>query len=221
MKVDYVQIKYTLKDIEKIFPSTMEEKSKLISLDSRSLLQEVEEKKKIDDYVKRTVLTGGTNYNWLITLSGQIYHITPENKSSKNSLFELFSERISKEIPEYCPQYKVDTKNPEKYPDDVITSICLEEDPNNVLEAPSGDQKRSFINLLAYLLKSDELSSSKIINRNEIPKLQYIKDSIGEKAYKNKISELVVASAYAYFITKKESEIILNKTSDLDMSANN
>ena len=218
MAVDYIQIQYDFKDIEKIFSSTMEEKSKLVSLDSKSFLQGVDEETKIADYIKRTVLTGGTSYNWIITLSGKIYHVTPENKSAKSSLFELFSERISREIPEYCPQYKIDVNNLEKYPDDVITSVCLEENPNDVLSVPTRDQKSALIHLLAYLIKENNLTASKIINRNEIPKLQHVKRNIGEKAYKNNMTELVIAVTYAYIATKKESEIKLNKISDLNIS---
>lgn len=218
MNIEYVQIKYDVKNIEKIFPSTMEENSRLISLDSRSFLQDTDEKNKIVDYLKRIVLTGGTSYNWIISLTGKIYHITPDNKSAKNSLFEFFSERISKELPDYCPQFKIDTNNPDKYPDDVITSICLEEDPNDVTKVPSGDQRDSFINLLAYFIKNNNITASKLINRNEIPKLQHVKDGIGEKAYKADITSLVVASTYSYLLTKKESEIVLVKTSDLEIS---
>lgn len=214
MNIDFIQTKYDDKIIEKIFPSEMENKSKLISLDSRSFIGDNDEDK-MNDYLKRSVLLGGITYNWIITLSGKIYHITPQNKASNSSLFELFSERISREIPEYCPQYKIDSKTLERNPNNVISSICLEEDPNDILSAPSGDQKSALINLLAYLIKTNDLSSSKIINRDIIPKIQYIKDSIGEKAYKNNMLELITTVAYAYLITKKESEINLVEISDI------
>lgn len=218
MNIKYIQINYDGKNINDIFPCK-KENPELITVDSfqfNNLHGKIFEKSEdmIKDYINREINTNnklGIYWDWIITKDGKLYKITPDEKAAHCSTFEYYSNRISVELPKYCPQYQNDLADFTKIPDQVIESICIETD-NTSNGQPNNDQNKLFINLLAYLFKNKDLRPSSILTRSMLAKSENIKSHLGHMYYKNNISELVIASSYALIITKKENEIGINPT---------
>lgn len=215
--IRYTQINY--ENENEIFPSEMDGNTRIISLDAKMFDTHgqtfVDDDSKIKDYLIREVQhfnKFGTYYNWIITSMGNIYHITPSNKAGHSSVFKLYSGKISKFLPEYCPLHEVDIKNLDNIPDKAIESICLE------INGPGGSfnmiQENTLKDLLAYLMQQNKkIKPFNIINRSDIPRINTDKQSVGIETYKDSISKLVVLSSYAlklsredhYFITEENS----------------
>lgn len=216
MTINYVDITYHPTIYTKTFPLEKKE-TKLICLDSFQFNnlhgKEFDDSENmIRDYVNREYNSSnksGVYWNWVITLDGKIYKMTPNKQAAHCCVFQYYSERISKDLPEYCPQYKIDTEDFTKTPDQVIESICLETKPSaeDLDLQPTKEQRNSLIDLLAYLLKENNLKTFNIITRSMIAKIDNLKKSLGHQFYKNHISELVIIASYAMMQIKKESEI--------------
>ena len=216
-EICYTQISY--ENENEIFPSEMDGNTRVISLDAKMFNTHgqtfVSDDSKIKDYLTREVQhfnKFGTYYNWIITSMGNIYHITPNNKAGHSSIFKLYSSKMSKYLPEYCPLHEIDVKDLSNTPDKSIESICLE------INEPNGSfnmfQENTLKDLLAYLMQQNKkIKPFNVINRSDIPRINTDKQSVGIEAYKDSISKLVVLSSYALQLSREDHYILRNMES--------
>ena len=214
-EIRYTQLYYDEEKEQEIFPSKMDGKPRVVSLDAKMFRTHghtdfADDDSLIKDYLIREVQhfnKFGVYYNWIITSMGNIYHITPSNKAGHSSVFKLYSSKISKFIPEYCPLHDIDVKDLNNTPDKLIESICLE------INEPGGSfnmiQENTLKDLLAYIMQQNEkIKPFNIINRSDIPRMNVDKQSIGIEAYKGRLSQLVVLSSYALKLSREDRFII-------------
>lgn len=211
-EIRYTQIHYDEKNEKEIFPSEMDGNVKIVSLDARMFnshgRQNIEtDDSRVKDYLIREVQHFGKlglYYNWIITSMGNIYHITPSNKAGHSCVFRLYSSKVSKLLPKYCPLHEIDIKEIDNIPDKAIETICLEiTEPNGSINMI---QENTLKELLAYLMQQNKnLKPFNIINRSDIPRTNVDKSSVGIQAYKDSITKFVVMSSYALKLSREDT----------------
>ena len=217
--MEYTQIKYS-EEIEKNrFPLQKEEDIRLIVLDTANL-NNGKEFKSDDDKVLNYLSKQKITYDFIITRTGKIYKITPDNKCGNCLKLNLYSEYASKLLPDYCPQTDGSIYPHKKTPDQTGISILVECDNDPLTNIDNGSlsdyTKESLEDLIAYYIKVYGVSSKYIIGRNKLPKLESDINRFGPSFMKDDSVMYILIISHAMAISKNDSNIELVKSSELE-----
>ena len=206
MELEIKQLEYP-EDSEIKFYESSDENFKMISVDDAILTDmyhkdDVTSDEKIFAYLNRN---NKVLYDYMITLDGTIYKITPPHKRGNASKCNLYSSRMCKELPDFCPLYEQVNEDATQ-PDVKIVSICVESLVNSNI--PTNNQKYSLDHLLAYLFKKYTIPASKLITRNMIPKDEKKKRDIGHKYFSDTITNLILLASHGLSINEKDDVIV-------------
>ncbi len=208
MDLNVKQLEYPEDSDIKFFDSDSED-FKLISIDEAILADEYHKEDSSDEKVLSYMNRGNkVLYDYMVTLDGTIYKITPPHKRGNASKFNLYSSRMCKELPDLCPLYELEDENAAP-PDVKVVSICVESSIKS--NVPTNKQKYSLEHLLAYLFKKYTIHASKLITRNMIPKEEKKKREIGHKHFSDGvvISNLILLASHGLSIDEKDDITII------------
>lgn len=164
---------------------------KLIALDDIKLNGD-DDKDKINNYLKTNIV-----FDYIILSNGKIHKITPPNYRGNACKFDVYSQRLIKELPKLCPILTKYSKD--LLPDQAIISIACESTNNG---RPTFEQEASLKNLIAYLMNRYSITPSKLLTRSMIPGREKKKQELGHSYYKTNISDLITIASYSLRMSK-------------------
>ena len=227
MHINYTQLHYSEEIEQKLFPNQRDDNISLIVLESANLnkgkLFDTENEKILNFLAEQNSYNdGGAVYDYIITKTGSLYKLSPTNKCGTSLKFDLYSEYASKILPSYCPQTDCKIYKPNKHPDQVSVSILVECDNDENTNVDCGvlsDNTKDIVeDVLAYYISNFNINHKNIIGRYRIPKLKEDINRTGPSFFKHDPIYQILTVSYAIAITRNETNIQLNKISDLDFN---
>lgn len=202
MTLEIKQLEYP-EDSDIGFIDSDDENFKLISIDDAILTDAYHENETSDNKILAYLNRGNkVLYDYMVTVDGTIYKITPPHKRGNASRYNLYSSRMCKELPDLCPLYELGDEE-DTTPDIKIVSICAESSVKS--NNPTTKQLYSLDHLLAYLFKKYTIPASKLITRNMIPKDEKKKRETGHKYFSDTITNLILLASHGLSINEKDT----------------
>ena len=221
--MEYTQIKYSDEIENKLFPLQKEEYIRLIVLDTANLYNGKSFETEDDKILNFISEQKKSTYDFIITKTGKIYKLSPDNKCGTFLKLDLYSEFISRLLPDYCPQTDGSIYPHKKTPDQIAISILIECDNDPLTNIDCGVltdyTKESLEDLIAYYMNVYGISSKYIIGRNKLPKMDSDVKRFGPSFMKNDSVTFILIISYAMAISRNDPNIELIKSFDLDFES--